>query len=716
MKNVKIVTKIYLGFGLLLALLLTISVLATIELSIGNSEFKEYRAIAQETNKTAQIHANFLETRVAVNGFLVDSSAENIAVVKERKAKTSQYIKDLQAMIPEQDHDKMGKVAEIEQRFNDYKAAFDEVTQLQISRDEIVDTALDKYGPQIEHDLAELLNKSYQGQNADAVYWAGRALQSLLDMRIYTKGFVENKQDETLKLALKKSAEFRDVHAKMMARLNSPVLVKLGKDAGVLHAKYEAAFIRLSDIVKKWHGLVADKLETIAPTIDSEVEHLKMKDQEIQAELGPATSASMESAIVVTIVIAAISIVVAILTAWVIGTGTSRPIVLITAAMKTLAEGDKTVEIPGNDRKDEAGAMAAAVNFFKENMIKADALAEQQRLNDEETKRREEEERLKEEARQAEEREREEAERQRIAQQEEEERQRELETARLAAERAQKIEQLNSAFDEKVANLLSSVSNAFVQLTTTAESMSDNATDTSQMAVAVSAAAEEASTNVQTVAAASEQLSASIREISRQVGHSGQITNDAVAKANIANEQMQELVVAAGKIDEVVSLITDIAEQTNLLALNATIEAARAGDSGKGFAVVANEVKNLASQTSSATDEISGQIKNVQEVTRSTVTAIEDISATINQINDISSTIAAAVNEQSAATQEISKNVEEAAMGTRDVTENITGVSSAADMVGSASRTVLTSTTEMKGQTDQVRSLVESYLTDIKAA
>jgi len=249
----------------------------------------------------------------------------------------------------------------------------------------------------------------------------------------------------------------------------------------------------------------------------------------------------------------------------VVGRGIAGPIRAMTQAMDSLAKGDKATEIPARGRKDEVGHMAAAVQVFKDNMVKADRLAAEQ-------------------AREREAREK----------------------------RAQAIEALTRGFDQTVSGVLGSLASATSELQRTAESMSGTAEETNQQSTAAAAASEQASRNVQMVAAGAEELSASIAEIGQQVAQSNEIAGRAVKQADQTNDQVQGLAGAAQRIGEVVKLISDIAAQTNLLALNATIEAARAGEAGKGFAVVASEVKNLAMQTAKATEEISSQIGGMQ--------------------------------------------------------------------------------------------------------
>lgn len=347
----------------------------------------------------------------------------------------------------------------------------------------------------------------------------------------------------------------------------------------------------------------------------------------------------------------------------------SKPLSESLTCLRQLSTGDSQVEIFGRGRKDEIGDIAGAMETFKSNLIKNAELQEREAAA-------------------------------------------QIERTR----RAELISSLTNSFDHEASIIVKSVAAAATEMQSTATSMTATAEETSRQSAAVAAAAEQTSANVQTVAAASEELSSSVSEISRQVTQSAKMSSDAVRKAEETNVTVVSLTDAAAKIGSVIQLITDIASQTNLLALNATIEAARAGEAGKGFAVVASEVKNLANQTSKATDEIGQQIGAMQAATKEAVDAIGEIKGMINQLNAIASGIASAVEEQGAATQEISRNVQQAAQGTQDVTSNIVSVSQAAGETGAAAVQLLGGASELSQQAEGLKSKVESFLADVRAA
>jgi PAS domain S-box-containing protein len=247
------------------------------------------------------------------------------------------------------------------------------------------------------------------------------------------------------------------------------------------------------------------------------------------------------------------------------------------------------------------------------------------------------------------------------------------------------------------------------ELTAVSQQMSSNAAETSTQANVVSAAGEQVSKNVQTVATATEEMTASIKEIAKNANEAAKVAGSAAKMAETTNSTVAKLGESSAEIGQVIKVITSIAQQTNLLALNATIEAARAGEAGKGFAVVANEVKELAKETAKATEDISKKIEAIQTDTKGAVEAIAQITAIIKQINDISNTIASAVEEQTATTNEIARNVGGAAKGSAQIAENVVAVATAAKSTTQGAGDTQTAAQELSRMAADLQKLVARF-------
>ncbi|MFE1600005.1 methyl-accepting chemotaxis protein [Methylobacterium sp. ID0610] len=352
-----------------------------------------------------------------------------------------------------------------------------------------------------------------------------------------------------------------------------------------------------------------------------------------------------------------------------LGAAIARPLVGIAGALTAIGRGESEVSLPSGGPTELRAIAAAAVDF-------RDSVAERRRVRAEQ----------------------------------------EAMGRSLAASQRAAMIAVADGFEAQVSRIVEAVSEAARDLQGAARTMAGTATETASQSAAVSAAAQLASSTVTAVSAATGQLDASVSEIGRQAHGSAELARTAVDEAERTGRVVEDLSRAASEIGEVAALIATIAGQTNLLALNATIEAARAGEAGRGFAVVAAEVKDLATQTARATDEITARIDRIQGSTGEAVGAIGRISGVIDRLSQVSGSIAAAVEEQGAATREIVRTLAQAAVGTGEVTGTIAGVAEAAEETGAAAAQVLTSSSDLSRQADRLAAEVGRFLATVRAA
>ena len=449
---------------------------------------------------------------------------------------------------------------------------------------------------------------------------------------------------------------------KVLANLPADVDVLLGLIGNDLRKAIEtradtAQFDHLDDVIDGASEKVEQPVLTVRQLLEAEMDSAAVRQEEIatralrQAEITFGLSLVLLSGLFLTL-----------------GRSIFRPLGRLNQAMRVMAAGDRGNEVAGREAKDEIGDMARSVDVLRQGLLKADCLqAEQDKMR-----------------------------------------------TQSELERRQSLNDLAERFERDVKGVAATVEQSAGRMKVAAQTLTDNTEVSGQTAQALAETTRLTSDNVEAVAAAAEQLAASIAEISRQVLSSSTRAGNAAIEARRVNELAGGLSDVAKTIGDVVGLINHIASQTNLLALNATIEAARAGEAGKGFAVVAGEVKNLATQTAKATQEISSQISQVQNASREVVEGIAAIGVTIDQISGITSGVASAVEEQGAATAEIARNVQQAAAGTGEVMQSVQQMSKVIDTMRAGATEVLGAAGDLAGNAAALSSQADNFLAGVR--
>ena len=659
-QNLKIGLRLALGIGALLLLLGGVAGTAYFSLERANDNFSDYRSLARRTAAAGLWDGDLLTARVAVKTFLIKESPESVTKVRDAIAVlTDEVEKGAPIFAGSADAE---TVTTIDDRAKEYAAAFEQVLTLKDQHDPHV-AAMNDLGPKMEQNLSAIMESANADGDAAATFGAGKALRHILLARVYAMKFMKDHLAEEAERVRAELAAFSAALSKLDAELQNPERRRLAGETTRLAADYAAAFAEVEKLTVARDAIIDGTLDKIGPEVSADLDRISDAAKAEQDALGPRAAASIKFGEEAALVISVIAALAALGIGYAVARSITRPIVAMTGAMGTLAEGNLETTVPAQGRKDEIGGMAAAVQVFKDNMIRNKEMQA-----------------------------------------------REAAELEARAQRSQRIAALTDAFDREATSVVKMVSSAATEMQTTAQVMSATAEQTSRQATAVAAGSEEASTNVQTVAAATEELTASIGEITNQMGETTRIVGIAVEQANETTSRVRGLSDAAQKIGDVVRLINDIAGQTNLLALNATIEAARAGDAGRGFAVVAHEVKALATQTANFTAEIEAQVGQVQSAADRVGDSIAEIGTVIAEVNDITGKVAGASQAQSQATAEIARNIDDAFAVVGQIATDIQALGQTAKDTEYLAASTMTASGDLSSQSGLLTREIRAYL------
>jgi methyl-accepting chemotaxis protein len=670
MSSVGVRPRIFGGFALVLSFLVLLAGFAMVQVAGIGGTVNELVTSAAGDAGMSQVRAALLGANGAVEKFIRTWNVGD----KEAAAKAIDNVSKLSDQV-EQQYGKLHAIAEglepVRAALATYRSSFTAAADA-VDRLRAATIKTDAHGATAGLDAAGIQVALANRTDPERLFQPLRLAAAVDGVRVSVMRFGMTLATADAADAKQTLANTQTVVAATESEIASASEPKLKSLVTALKAELTADAAALEDVVKVAGELRAKQAELMkaSTAIEEQVSRINQRLGAVRAEQGGRTASAVADTRQTVIYSAAFALVLGIALAWLIGASVSGPIRSMTDRMQSLAAGELDEPIPGGESRDEIGRMARAVEVFRDSALSV------RRMESEAASQRE----------------------------------------AAEADRVRMMTNLAGRFEQGMQGIIAGVGGRADDMGRSAGDLAKVAERGRGLAEAVANRAEQASVNVQTVASATQELAASIREISSQVQRSVTVSNRATHETQRTSELVHGLSSAAEKIGNIIQLIQAIASQTNLLALNATIEAARAGDAGKGFAIVASEVKNLASQTALATEQIASQIATIQNATGETVTAISQFDATVREIAEISNAIAAAVEQQGAATGEIARNVEEAATGTAAVTREIVDVRAVAGETDAGAEAALAVAAALQEQAVSLKGNVADFLKTIRTA
>ncbi|MCG8616508.1 MAG: methyl-accepting chemotaxis protein, partial [Desulfobacterales bacterium] len=554
-------TKLIAGFGLVIGLLLTVSMVSFFALNNASSGFMQYREMARDANLAGRLQANMLMVRMNVKNYLISNSEDALKAYRERWNKMAVFQEEAKKEI--QKPERAEKILAVDAGLGDYEKGFDQVVAYIGTRNELVHGVLNVKGPLMENSLTDIMISAYEDGDQTASYYTGLSMKHLLLARLYMAKFLDTNDQGAVERVHEEFAKMMKNIDVLDKELQNPKRRELLKVVQGSQQMYSKAFDDLVKTITERNDIINNTLDRIGPEIAGFVEDVKLDIKNVQDEIGPRLQASNGKAVSIVSIVSVVSVIIGALIVFFI----------IRSVMGQLGSDPNQIALIAKEI-----AAGNLVHTFENGSSKNDSVyasMEEMTTNLSDIVR----------------------------------------DIKIGVQTIDSSSADLSTVAEQMASNVDQTATRSNNVAAASEEMSTNMNS-------VAAATEQTTGNIQAIVSAVEEMSATINEIAGNTAKGSETTAQAVVNAEQVSSQVDDLGKAATEISKVTETIADISEQTNLLALNATIEAARAGEAGKGFAVVAGEIKALAQQTAEATGEISSKIAGVQNSTQASVTAI----------------------------------------------------------------------------------------------